>query len=207
MKLGLSSRHLAKSASAACALAKLSFCMSSSPSSFSAITSEGWVARKSRVSRSASALFFAFAASIAFCNSGCGTGTVWSVGTEACDPTSPSPGMACDVSVSFTRPPCLPLRRKSVDAVPKSGGLSINLSRPSHSLRAFGGTAENLRPGKGAYGQGLFAIDPEGEVRLRVPENLLMAAFDAALEERRASLVNQKNWRGDRSDPRAAIHA
>jgi hypothetical protein len=50
-------------------------------------------------------------------------------------------------------------------------------------LRALGGTTENLRLGEGACGRSPFAIDPEREVRLHVPENLLMAALDAAQKE------------------------
>jgi hypothetical protein len=36
--------------------------------------------------------------------------------------------MACDAAVSFTRPPCLPLRRKSVDADFADGSLAKGLS-------------------------------------------------------------------------------
>ena len=50
-------------------------------------------------------------------------------------------------------------------------------------FRALGGTADNLRLGEGAYGRGLFAIDPENEVRLHVPENLLIPVEDVQFVE------------------------
>lgn len=41
-------------------------------------------------------------------------------------------------------------------------------------FRALGGVVENIRPGRGALGRGLFAEDPAKPFLLRVPENLLI---------------------------------
>jgi hypothetical protein len=46
-------------------------------------------------------------------------------------------------------------------------------------FRALGGTADNIRLGEGAYGRGLFAIDPARPVAIHIPENLLIATADA----------------------------
>jgi hypothetical protein len=41
------------------------------------------------------------------------------------------------------------------------------------AFRALGGVAENIRPGRGPLGRGLFARDPARPILLRVPETLL----------------------------------
>lgn len=41
-------------------------------------------------------------------------------------------------------------------------------------FRALGGTAENVRLGYGAFGRGLFPIDPAKPVDIRIPESLLV---------------------------------
>ena len=48
------------------------------------------------------------------------------------------------------------------------------------SFLALGGIAENVRYGHGPNGRGLFAVDPERPVRLRVPRSLLFPS-DAML--------------------------
>ncbi|MDJ0513256.1 MAG: hypothetical protein QNJ62_07405 [Methyloceanibacter sp.] len=42
------------------------------------------------------------------------------------------------------------------------------------TFRALGGTADNVMPGYGARGRGLFPIDPDKPVRIALPENLLV---------------------------------
>ena len=49
-----------------------------------------------------------------------------------------------------------------------------------NSFLALGGIAENVRYGHGPNGRGLFAVDPERPVRLRVPRSLLFPS-DAVL--------------------------
>jgi len=49
-------------------------------------------------------------------------------------------------------------------------------------FRALGGTAENVRLGRGALGRGLFPIDPAKPVAIHIPENLLVAAKDMIFE-------------------------
>src|SRR4051812_4083852 len=41
-------------------------------------------------------------------------------------------------------------------------------------LRALGGTADNICLKQGAYGRGLFPIDPTKPIRVRIPESLLL---------------------------------
>ena len=48
-------------------------------------------------------------------------------------------------------------------------------------FRALGGTADNIRLGHGAFGRGLFPIDPAKPVVIHVPDNLLVAAEDMVL--------------------------
>jgi hypothetical protein len=50
---------------------------------------------------------------------------------------------------------------------------------------ALGGLAENVRPGVGPHGKGLFVIDPAREVRIGVPAHLLIDTGDVALEDGR----------------------
>lgn len=45
-------------------------------------------------------------------------------------------------------------------------------------FRALGGTADNIRLGRGEFGRGLFPIDPARPVAVRIPENLLVAQKD-----------------------------
>jgi hypothetical protein len=49
-------------------------------------------------------------------------------------------------------------------------------------FRALGGTAENVRLGEGAFGRGLFAVDPGAPVRLAVPQGLLVDAQSVVFE-------------------------
>ena len=48
-------------------------------------------------------------------------------------------------------------------------------------FRAFGGRAENVMQRKGAFGMGLFPIDPAKPVDLFVPDNLLVAVDNVHL--------------------------
>lgn len=41
-------------------------------------------------------------------------------------------------------------------------------------FRALGGTADNIRLGYGAFGRGLFPVDPAKPVLIRIPESLLL---------------------------------
>lgn len=50
-------------------------------------------------------------------------------------------------------------------------------------FRSLGGTAENVTLRKGRFGRGLFAIDPAKQVRLHVPENLLVKTEDIELRD------------------------
>ncbi|MBV9692996.1 MAG: hypothetical protein JO261_04785 [Alphaproteobacteria bacterium] len=49
-------------------------------------------------------------------------------------------------------------------------------------FRALGGTAENIRLGEGAFGRGIFPVDPAKPVAVAVPENLLMDVSDLRIE-------------------------
>jgi hypothetical protein len=49
-------------------------------------------------------------------------------------------------------------------------------------FRALGGTADNIRPGTGALGRGVFPIDPAKPVAIRVPDNLLVRVKDTTFE-------------------------
>jgi hypothetical protein len=49
-------------------------------------------------------------------------------------------------------------------------------------FRALGGTADNIRPGEGAFGRGLFPIDPTQPVTIRIPDNLLISTADTRFE-------------------------
>jgi hypothetical protein len=49
-------------------------------------------------------------------------------------------------------------------------------------FRALGGTADNISLRNGAYGRGVFAIDPAKPVSIHVPENLLIDVADAGFE-------------------------
>jgi hypothetical protein len=42
-------------------------------------------------------------------------------------------------------------------------------------FRALGGVAENIRLGQGAFGRGLFPIDPSRPIRINIPEELLVS--------------------------------
>jgi hypothetical protein len=49
-------------------------------------------------------------------------------------------------------------------------------------FRALGGTAENIRLAEGAFGRGLFPVDPARPVAIRIPDNLLLATGDVRFE-------------------------
>lgn len=49
-------------------------------------------------------------------------------------------------------------------------------------FRALGGTADNIRLGRGALGRGLFAIDSKLPIRIRVPDNVLASSDDVVFE-------------------------
>jgi len=49
-------------------------------------------------------------------------------------------------------------------------------------FRALGGTAENICLKQGRFGRGLFAQDPSKQIRVRVPESLLLELKHAELE-------------------------
>jgi hypothetical protein len=49
-------------------------------------------------------------------------------------------------------------------------------------FRALGGTADNVRPGHGALGRGLFPVDRAKPVAIRIPDSLLMPVEDVAFE-------------------------
>jgi hypothetical protein len=53
------------------------------------------------------------------------------------------------------------------------------------AYRNLGGVAENVRMGNGAYGRGLFVIDPALPVRLHTPEHLLVPAGDVEIRDGR----------------------
>jgi hypothetical protein len=52
-------------------------------------------------------------------------------------------------------------------------------------FRSLGGIAENIGPGRGERGRGLFAQDPSRPVRLHIPENLLLPVKDVVFRNNR----------------------
>lgn len=84
-------------------------------------------------------------------------------------------------------------------------------------FRALGGIADNIRLGEGAYGRGLFPVDPARPAAIHIPENLLIATADAEFENgafrvaaaskagarEKAFLESYENlfsWRGGRAE-------
>src|SRR5689334_376451 len=51
-----------------------------------------------------------------------------------------------------------------------------------NEFRALGGVADNVRLGEGAFGRGLFPIDPEKPVKISIPEDLLVVLEDVYIE-------------------------
>src|SRR6185312_15778846 len=49
-------------------------------------------------------------------------------------------------------------------------------------FRALGGVAENVRLGRGAFGRGLFPVDPKKPVRISIPNHLLVAFEDVTFD-------------------------
>ena len=49
-------------------------------------------------------------------------------------------------------------------------------------FRALGGVADNIEQGCGALGRGLFPVDPKKNVRIFVPENLLINVKEVVFE-------------------------
>ena len=49
-------------------------------------------------------------------------------------------------------------------------------------FRALGGTAENIRLGRGEFGRGLFPIEPGKPVAIHIPNNLLVPVGDWVFE-------------------------
>src|SRR5690348_219316 len=49
-------------------------------------------------------------------------------------------------------------------------------------FRALGGVAENIRLGHGAFGRGLFPIDPAKPIEISIPENLLVSSSHVDIE-------------------------
>ena len=45
-------------------------------------------------------------------------------------------------------------------------------------FRALGGTADNIRLGRGEFGRGVFPVDPAKPIAIRIPDNLLVAVED-----------------------------
>ena len=45
-------------------------------------------------------------------------------------------------------------------------------------FRALGGTADNIRLGRGEFGRGIFPVDPAKPIAIRIPDNLLVAVED-----------------------------
>jgi len=56
------------------------------------------------------------------------------------------------------------------------------------AFRALGGAADNIAPGTGARGRGIFPIDRAEPVRLHVPENLLIAETDVEFVDGRLKI-------------------
>jgi hypothetical protein len=56
------------------------------------------------------------------------------------------------------------------------------------AFRALGGVVENVRPGIGPHGRGLFVIDPERDVRIRLPQHLLIDVDDVVIEGGRLTI-------------------
>jgi hypothetical protein len=55
-------------------------------------------------------------------------------------------------------------------------------------FRALGGVAENVRPGIGRHGRGLFVVDPARDAHVRAPANLLFDVDDVAIDHGRLRL-------------------
>jgi len=55
-------------------------------------------------------------------------------------------------------------------------------------FRALGGSAENVSLGEGAFGRGLFPVDPGRPFLLRAPETLLVSVGDIAFENGRLTV-------------------
>ncbi len=51
------------------------------------------------------------------------------------------------------------------------------------AFRALGGVADNVAQGHGAFGRGLFPVDPKRPVRLHVPKGVLVLEDDAELKD------------------------
>ena len=66
--------------------------------------------------------------------------------------------------------------------------------------RAFGGKAENVMQRKGAFGLGLFPIDPSKPVELFVPENLLVPAEKVKVEEGNLAVTDPSSFPEGYSD-------
>ena len=60
-------------------------------------------------------------------------------------------------------------------------------------FRSFGGKAENVMQRKGAYGLGLFPIDPSKPVDLFVPDSLLVATDNVEIRNGKVEIIDQTN--------------
>ena len=56
------------------------------------------------------------------------------------------------------------------------------------AFRALGGAADNIAPGTGARGRGIFPVDRAEPVRLHLPENLLIAETDVEFVDGRLKI-------------------
>lgn len=57
-------------------------------------------------------------------------------------------------------------------------------------FRALGGTADNIMPGRGSIGRGIFPIDRDKPTRIHVPTNLLVPVDDVQFVEGRIEIKN-----------------
>jgi len=57
------------------------------------------------------------------------------------------------------------------------------------ALCALGGAAQNIAPGKGAFGRGLVAVNPAEPVLLRIPQNLLVPVNDIECTDGRIGIA------------------
>ena len=55
-------------------------------------------------------------------------------------------------------------------------------------FRALGGVAENVRPGEGPFGRGLFAIDPSRPVNVHASRNVMIPVEDLEVRDDRLAI-------------------
>ena len=67
-------------------------------------------------------------------------------------------------------------------------------------FRGFGGRAENVMQRKGAFGLGLFPIDPSKPVDLFVPDSLLVATDNVKIQNNNVEIIDQSSFPEGYSD-------